>query len=72
MKSNYKNIKELTVDFSPYISAGALARICGINEGQMRQYSSGVRNPSKKTIDKINEKIRIFAEELAKVQITGA
>jgi hypothetical protein len=72
MKSNYKNIKELTVDFSPYISAGAFARICGINEGQMRHYVSGIRNPSQITIDKINEKIRIFAEELAKVQITDA
>ncbi|KAA6313371.1 hypothetical protein EZS27_035847 [termite gut metagenome] len=72
MRNNYNNIKDLLSDLSPYTNQSALARICGINEGQMRQYSSGVRNPSKKTIDKINEKIRIFAEELAKVQITGA
>jgi hypothetical protein len=38
----------------------------------MRHYVSGIRNPSQITIDMINEKIRIFAEELAKVQITGA
>ncbi|KAA6329597.1 hypothetical protein EZS27_021610 [termite gut metagenome] len=36
MKSNYKNIKELTVDFSPYISAGAFAHICDINEAQKK------------------------------------
>ncbi|KAA6332843.1 hypothetical protein EZS27_018684 [termite gut metagenome] len=72
MKGNCKNIKELTVDFSPYMSAGAFARICGINEGQMRHYVSGIRNPSQITTDKINKKIRIFAEEPANVQITGA
>ncbi|KAA6329145.1 hypothetical protein EZS27_022022 [termite gut metagenome] len=72
MKNNYNNIKELTVNLSPYISASAFARICDINEAQMRHYVSGIRNPSQITIDKINEKIRIFAEELAKVQITGA
>jgi transcriptional regulator with XRE-family HTH domain len=72
MKQQYTSIKDLLSDLSPYTNQSALARICGINEGQMRQYSSGVRNPSKKTIDKINEKIRIFAEELAKVQIMGA
>jgi hypothetical protein len=38
----------------------------------MKHYVSGVRNPSQITIDKINERIRISAEELAKVQIMGA
>lgn len=49
-----------------------LARICEINPSQMRQYAAGIRTPNNKTIAKINEKIRIFADELKEFQITGA
>jgi uncharacterized membrane protein len=66
------HIRWLTVSLSLYISACVFARICDINKAQMRHYVSGVRNPSQATIDKINEKIRIFAETLAKIQITDA
>ena len=60
----YQNLNELVKGLSPFINVSALGRICGINEGQMRQYISGVRNPSKETIDKINEGLYKFAEDL--------
>lgn len=47
-----------------------LARICDINSSQMRQYAAGLRKPGPKTIDKINERIRVFADELKEFQIT--
>lgn len=46
-----------------------LARICDINSSQMRQYAAGLRKPGQKTIDKINERIRVFADELKELQI---
>lgn len=69
MKTTHKTLNELVETLSPYISASALGRICGINEGQMRQYISGVRNPSKHTINRINEGLLRFGEELKKVCI---
>ena len=63
-KKEHENLNELVKTLSPYLNQSALARICGINEGQMRQYISGVRNPSPQTIDKVNEGLHKFAGEL--------
>jgi len=38
-----------------------LARICGINDSQMRQYALGIKTPRPKTIEKINKGIQKFA-----------
>ncbi|MDR1502787.1 MAG: helix-turn-helix domain-containing protein [Prevotella sp.] len=65
----YQNLNELVKGLSPYLNQSALARICGINEGQMRQYISGVRNPSQQTIDRINEGISKFADKLKEIRI---
>lgn len=68
-----KNLNNLVGFLNIYgLKANDLARICNINSSQMRQYIAGIRNPSPKTIAKINEKIRIFADELKEFQITGA
>jgi hypothetical protein len=69
MKKEHRTLNELVKELSPYISACALGRICNINEGQIRQYISGVRNPSPKTIDRINDGINRFGEELKGVKI---
>lgn len=64
------NVKELVEKCDKYhLSIGNLAVICGINKSQMRQYVAGIRNPSSRTIAKINEKIRIFADEFKEFQI---
>ena len=42
-----------------------LARICGINDSQMRQYALGIKTPRPKTIKKINKGIKEFAHELS-------
>jgi len=65
----YSNLNELVKALSPYLNQSALGRICGINEGQMRQYISGVRNPSKETLDKIVSNLNQFGLELSNIKM---
>jgi transcriptional regulator with XRE-family HTH domain len=65
----YKSLNELVTALSPYLNQSALARICDINEGQMRQYISGVRNPSPQTIRKINKGLHEFADNLKDMKV---
>ena len=41
MKHEFDTLDDMLKEISPYITARALARICGINESQMLQYKSG-------------------------------
>ncbi len=45
-----------------------LERITGVNQKQLGHYIAGVRKPSEKTIRKIENGIRLFAENLAAVR----
>lgn len=71
-KHQYKTIEELLEALSPYISARALARICGISESLMLQYKGGFKKISSKNIALINEKLRTFASELSEFTLLGA
>lgn len=67
------NLSDILKYMNSYgLKANDLARICGINPSLMRQYALGIKQPGPKTIAKINEKIRTFADELKEFQITGA
>ena len=46
-----------------------LARICGINDSQMRQYALGIETPRPKTIEKINKGIKGFTDELTSFSV---
>lgn len=54
---------------SPYISARALARICGMSESQMLQYKGGFKQAGPKTVARINEGIHTFATELSNMRL---
>ena len=71
-KHRFNNIGELLEALSPYISARALARICGMSESQMLQYKGGFKKISPKNIARINEKLRTFADEISGYTLTGA
>lgn len=71
-KQNFQTIGELLETLSPYISARALARICDMSESQMLQYKAGIKKISPKNIARINEKLRIFADELSGYTLRGA
>lgn len=65
-----KTLKGLVEWLGDYgISANSLARICGINPGQMRQYMADIKRPSQKTLNKINEGTARFAATLTDYQI---
>ena len=63
---------ELLEALAPYISARALARICGMSESQMLQYKAGLKQISPRNIARINEKLRTFAAELSAMSLKGA
>jgi hypothetical protein len=69
MKKEHNNLNELVETLSPYISVSALARICGINESQMRQYILEIKNPSPNTLRKINTGLRKFGDDLTNMWI---
>ena len=68
----YQTVAELLDALAPYISARALARICGMSESQMLQYKSGYKKISPRNIARINEKLRTFADEISGYTLTGA
>jgi len=54
--------------YTTYFSLAGLSRLTGINHAQLCHYANGLRNPSKKTIQKIDNSIHIFANNLKQVQ----
>ena len=71
MDTNFTTLKELTDALDPYISIRALARICGISESAMLQYASGNRIMNQQTIDLINHKLSVFADEIKRYKLKG-
>ena len=68
----FDTVAELLDALAPYISARALARICGMSESQMLQYKAGFKQISPRNIARINEKLRTFAAELSAMSLKGA
>ncbi len=68
----FNTVGELLEALSPYISARALARICGMSESQMLQYKAGIKKISPRNIARINENLRTFANEISGYTLKGA
>ena len=54
--------------YTTYFSLAGLSRLTGIHQGQLSHYVNGTRNPSKQTIQKIDNSIHAFAKNLSQVQ----
>jgi len=54
--------------YTTYFSLAGLSRLTGIHQGQLSHYVNGTRNPSKRTIQKIDNSIHAFAKNLSHVQ----
>jgi predicted RNase H-like HicB family nuclease len=54
--------------YTNYFSLAGLSRLTGIHQGQLSHYVNGTRTPSKHTIQKIDNSIRVFAQNLNQVQ----
>ena len=53
--------------YTNYFSLAGLSRMTGIHQGQLSHYVNGTRNPSKQTIQKIDNSIHSFAKNLNQV-----
>ena len=49
-------------------SLAGLARITGVNQGQLSHYFTGRRRPSKSTVEKIEQSLHDFANEIGQVK----
>lgn len=49
-------------------SLAGLARITGVNQGQLSHYVTGRRGPSKSTVEKIEQSLHDFANEIGQVK----
>jgi len=54
--------------YTNYFSLAGLSRLTGIHQGQLSHYVNGTRNPSKQTIQKMDNSIHLFAKNLNQVQ----
>lgn len=49
-------------------SLAGLARITGVNQGKLSHYVTGRRRPSKSTVEKIEQSLHDFANEIGQVK----
>jgi len=63
----FHDIPSLVEGYNGLISQSSLARIAGINESQMRQYALGIKKPSKKITSRIENGLKIYADELKSI-----
>jgi len=55
--------------YSNIFTKSALERMTGINQKQLGHYVSGYRNPSRKTIGKIDNALHRLSDELSQVRL---
>lgn len=53
--------------YAGQLSLAGLSRITGVAQGQLSHYITGHRNPSPRTIEKIDKALHSFASELSQV-----
>jgi predicted RNase H-like HicB family nuclease len=54
--------------YTAYFSLAGLSRLTGIHQGQLSHYINGTRNPSRQTIQRIDDSIHTFAKKIDRVQ----
>lgn len=66
---------EFTYDVASFLnyyayafSLAGLARITGVNQGQLSHYVTGRRKPSKNTVEKIEKSLHEFANEIVEIK----
>jgi len=63
----FQDIPSLVEAYNGVLNQSSLARIAGINAGQMRQYVAGVKHPTKRTLQRIESGLKRYAGELQSV-----
>jgi predicted RNase H-like HicB family nuclease len=68
----YSDIPAFVEAYSGLINQSSLARIAGINESLMRQYASGIKRPSRNTLNRIEAGVKQYAGEIQSVSFDYA
>ena len=63
----FKDVPSLVEAYNGFINQSSLARIAGINAGQMRQYVAGVKHPTRRTLERIEKGIQLYGNELQSI-----
>ena len=63
----FNDLPAMLEAYRDFLNQSSLARIAGINQGQIRQYMSGVKRPTKRTLERIETGLRRYADELQTV-----
>jgi len=63
----FQDIPSFVEAYTGMLNQSSLARISGINTGQMRQYASGVKRPTRRTLQRIESGLKMYANELKSV-----
>jgi len=63
----FQDIPTLVEAYNGLLNQSSLARISGINTGQMRQYASGIKRPTERTLQRIELGLKRYAFELQSV-----
>lgn len=66
----FYDVPSFLQDYAYAFTLAGLERITGVNQKQLGHYISGYRKPSRRTIDKIQKSVRIFANNLAAVRFS--
>jgi len=61
------DVRSLLQYYYNFMTLAGMHRLTGINQGQLSQYVNGTRNPSPRTISKIESAIQGFGRELSQV-----
>ena len=64
----YNDIPSFVEAFNGIINQSNLARISGINESLMRQYVSGIKRATPRTLSRVQTGLRKYSETLRKVE----
>ncbi|MDR2971406.1 MAG: hypothetical protein LBU83_05705 [Bacteroidales bacterium] len=63
----FQDIPSFVETYNGLLNQSNLARISGINTEQMRQYASGVKRPTKRTLQRIESGLKKYAVALQSV-----
>ena len=63
----FQDIPSFIEAYNGLLNQSSLARIVGINTGQMRQYASGLKRPKKMTLKRIESGLKRYAGDLQTV-----
>lgn len=55
--------------YSGKLTLAGLSRVTGVAQGQLSHYITGHRNPSARTVEKIDRALHAFASELSQVHL---